>query len=222
MPANDQRKRRRRLLDLEAIIDAGIALLEETGTLTMAALGERLGAHPSSIYHHVRGRTEILTLIRDRLLGSAADAMDPQAPWDEQVAAWVRSLQSHLARHPRLLPALIASEVGTGSELAGYDRLAALLESAGFPAEELILWISVLDQYAIGSVLDLASPDEVWPVAPDSSSALHRAVMAAPRGRARVEAAFGLGVEALIAGMRARLAALTASGREVPAPRSSS
>ena len=60
-------QRRRRLLDVEAILDAALALADERGRITMGELAERLGVSASSVYHHVSGRPEIIERLRDRL-----------------------------------------------------------------------------------------------------------------------------------------------------------
>jgi hypothetical protein len=68
-----------------------------------------------------------------------------------------------------------------------------------------MLWVSVLDSDALGAALDLAAPDEVWRAGGGGTPALEAALRAAPQGRARADAAFELGLEALLVGMRSRL-----------------
>ncbi|WP_433826712.1 TetR/AcrR family transcriptional regulator [Actinoplanes sp. CA-015351] len=202
-------RKRRRLLDIDLIVDSAIALMDETGTITMADLANRLGSSPAAIYRHVDGRNEILILIRNRVLEPVGAAVNPAAPWTEQIAAWLRSLREHLGRHPRLVPLLTAQHVTSTTELVGYARVIDVLGAAGFPDSELILWTSVLDEFAIGSALDLSAPDEVWQTDDSTPAPLIAALQAAPKGRARVDAAFELGVQALIAGMEKRLQEVT-------------
>jgi AcrR family transcriptional regulator len=198
-------QRRKRLLDVESILDAALTCIDEHGRLTMADLAARLGASASSIYHHVRGRPEIIELIRERVVaGVEIPALD-DTDWGEQVAAWMRSYRRSLAEHPKLVLLLTEQTMTAGAVLLGYDRVAALLGSAGFPAGQIMLWVSVLDSYALGAALDLAAPDEVWRT-DGQTPALRDALHAAPQGRARADAAFELGLEALLVGMRCRLA----------------
>jgi len=75
----------------------------------------------------------------------------------------------------------------------------------GVPAREVVLWIGVLDAYALGSALDLVAPDEVWRVEREDLPALRAAIGAAPTGRLRADEAFDLGLGALLAGLRQRL-----------------
>lgn len=198
-------QRRRRLLDVETILDAALACVDELGRLTMADLAGRLGTSASSIYHHVRGRPEIIELMRERLVASVEAPPLDRTDWGEQVAAWMRSYRRSLAEHPNLIPLLTEQTMTAGSVLLGYDRVAALLGAAGFPQGEVMLWVSVLDSYALGAALDLAAPDEVWRADDGVTPTLDAALRAAPQGRARADAAFELGVDALLAGMRIRL-----------------
>ena len=71
----------------------------------------------------------------------------------------------------------------------------------------VMLWVSVLDSCALGAPLDLAAPDEVWHADGGDAPALSAALRAAPQGGARADAAFELGLEALLAGMRTHLPA---------------
>ena len=200
-------QRRRRLLDVEAILDAALACIDERGRLTMADLAARLGASASSIYHHVSGRPEIVELLRERLVAHLEIPPLDRSDWGDQVASWMRSYRRALAEHPNLIPLLSEQTMTAGSVLVGYDRVAGLLGTTGFPEEQVMLWVSVLDSYALGAALDLAAPDEVWRASGGDTPALDAALRAAPQGRARADAAFELGLQALLAGMRSRLPA---------------
>jgi AcrR family transcriptional regulator len=198
-------QRRRRLLDVQVIVDAALALVDEQGRLTMGELAGRLGASAGSIYHHVSGRAEIIELLRERLAARVALPPVDGSDWGSQVTTWIRSYREQLAAHPTLIPLLIEQTMTAGAALRGYDRVAALLASAGLPQDEVILWVTALDSYAVGAALELASPEDVWHSASETTPALDAAVQAGPRGRARTDAAFELGLTSLIAGMRLRL-----------------
>jgi AcrR family transcriptional regulator len=198
-------QRRRRLLDLPAILDAALGLVDEHGRLTMGELAGRLGASASSLYHHVSGRAEIVELLRERLAAQVELPPADGADWATGVTTWMRSYRHQLAAHPTLIPMLIEQTMTAGAALRGYDRVAALLASAGLPPHEVILWITVLDSYAVGAALEVASPADVWQSARETTPALDAAVQAGLRGRARTDAAFELGLAALVAAMEQRL-----------------
>jgi AcrR family transcriptional regulator len=200
-------QRRKRLLDTEAILDAALACIDGTGRLTMAELAARLGVSASSIYHHFSGRTAIVEALRERL----ATAIDPPpldgSDWGAQVGRWMRGYRRALAEHPALIPLLNEQTMTAGPVLDAYERIAILLRHNGVPVSEIVLWIGVLDCYALGAALDVAAPDEVWRLERDDLPTLGDAIEAAPRGRDRADEAFDLGLEALLTGLRQRLAA---------------
>jgi AcrR family transcriptional regulator len=193
------------LLTVEAILDAALACVDQSGRLTMADLAARLGASASSIYHHLPGRAAIVEALRERMATAIEPPTLDRDDWVDQIARWMRSYRAALAEHPNLITLLNEHTMTAGSVLVGYDRVAALLRLAGAPAREVVLWISTLDCYALGSALDLAAPDQVWRIDQADLPALREAVDAAPSGRRRADEAFDLGLDALLTGMRQRL-----------------
>ncbi|MGK5173528.1 TetR/AcrR family transcriptional regulator [Geodermatophilus sp. CPCC 205761] len=206
-------QRRRRLLDVGMILEAALALIDEHGRLTMGELAGRLGSSASSIYHHVSGRAEIVELIRERLATQVDLPPLDGTDWAAQVTAWMHSYRRGLAAHPNLIPLLIGQTMTAGAALEGYDRVAALLAAAGCPADEVVLWVTVLDSYAVGAALELASPVDVWRSEGGRTPVLDAAVQAGPRGEARADAAFDLGLAAILTGMQQRLAGLPVPDR---------
>jgi AcrR family transcriptional regulator len=200
-------QRRKRLLTVEMILDAALACIDESGRLTMADLAARLGASASSIYHHVRGRAAIIEALRERLAATVGLPPLDGTDWGDQICQWMRSYRQALAEHPGLIPLLNEQTMTAGSVLLGYERVAALLRLAGAPVRDVVLWISVLDCYALGSALDLSAPDEVWRAERDDLPVLSEAISAAPPGRRRADEAFTLGLNALLTGIRQQLAA---------------
>ena len=213
-------QRRKRLIDVDAILDASLACIDESGRLTMTDLAGRLGTSPSAVYKHLSGRGAIIEALRERVVvaGMLMPPLDGSA-WIHQVSAWMRSYRDALARHPRLIPLLTETTMTSGSVLRGYDRVAALLRDSGVPPREVLLWISVLDSYALGAALDLAAPEAVWRDEDGDLPALGEALEAAPQGQQRADEAFDIGLTALLDGLRRRLAIeATATDGEHPRP----
>ena len=198
-------QRRKRLLTVESILDGALACVDESGRLTMADLAARLGTSASSVYHHLPGRAAIVEALRERMATAIEPPTLDRDDWVDEISRWMRSYRAALAAHPNLIPLLNEHTMTAGSVLVGYDRVAALLRLAGVPAREVVLWISTLDCYALGSALDLAAPDQVWRLDQDDLPALREAISAAPDGRHRADEAFDLGLNALLTGLRQRL-----------------
>lgn len=198
-------QRRQRLLTVEKILDAALVCVDESGQLTMTALAKRLGTTASSVYHHFDGRAAIVEALRERVLSTVGLPLQESGDWDGQIKVWMHSFRHAMAQHPTLIPLMMEQPITSGPALVGYDRIAGLLQTAGVAPEDVIVWLSVLECYALGSALDLAAPDEAWRVERDDLPTLSSVLKLASRGRTRADEAFELGVDALLIGLRVHL-----------------
>jgi AcrR family transcriptional regulator len=198
-------QRRQRLLTVEKILDAALVCVDDSGQLTMTALATKLGTTPSSVYHHLASRAAIIEALRERVLSTVELPSLESRAWDAQIKVWLHSFRNAVAQHPNLIPLMMEQTISAGPALVGYDRIAGLLQTAGVAPKDVIVWLSVLECYALGSALDLAAPDEAWRVERDDLPILSTVLKLAPRGRKRADEAFALGVDALLLGLRAQL-----------------
>ncbi len=199
------------ILSADRIADAAIALVDDGRAFGVNALARELGVTPSSLYNHVEGKDAIVELMRGRLAVRAAISVPDGLAWDEVVAYVVRAQRAMFAEHPLVLPLLVGKPVTDVTVLGYYEALAEALLSAGFPDDEVLVIVAVLDAFALGSGLDLSAPPEVWQAEP--GSALGRLVAGGEPGHVRADRAFDLGVELLLASLRDRLAAAAGVGR---------
>src|SRR5262249_4505414 len=82
------RKRRRRALTLEAILDASLALLDAHGeaSLTMRTVASAPGCVQASLFRHIRSREELVTLLADRVIRAASSPPPDGLDWAGQAA----------------------------------------------------------------------------------------------------------------------------------------
>ncbi len=188
------------LLSRDRIADAAIDLADSGERFGVNALARRLGVTPSSLYNHVDGRDAIIELMRERL-GSRYFPERVTGEWDHVVRAIVRNLRSLYADHPLFVPLLVGKTITAPVVIDNYDRLATALAEAGFPDDEVLAIVAIVDAFAIGFGFDVASPDEIWrPETPTRT--LGRLVADAERGRERSDRAFDIGLEMLIDALR--------------------
>jgi len=191
-------------LSTDRIADAAMELVDEGAQFGVNAIARRLGVTPSSLYNHVAGRDEIIELMRGRL-AERYMPVSPAGTWDEVVEAMLRAERRMYAAHPFLIPLIVGKTITDATVIASYDRLATALAEAGFPEDEVLEVVAIIDAFSIGFGLDLASPDDVWlPETPTET--LGRLVDAGPRGARRSDQAFESGLEMLLDGLRLRLA----------------
>ncbi|MFF2271912.1 TetR/AcrR family transcriptional regulator C-terminal domain-containing protein [Agromyces sp. NPDC058136] len=201
------------LLSVDRIADAALELVDSGQPFGVNALARRLGVTASSLYNHVDGRDGIIELMRGRIsrdagtadAGSSAERAD--GDWPEIVAESMRAQRRMYAKHPNLVPLIVGKTITDPYVIESYDHLATVLAAAGFPDDEVLGVVAVLDAFAIGMGLDLASPDDVWkPGDETETETLGRLLADAPHGDERSDRAFELGLELMIDSLRGRLA----------------
>lgn len=219
-------------VDVDAVVDAALALADEQGldAVTLRAVAERAGVPVMTLYTYVPGKAELLDCMVDRL--RALQDADPAGPpggggWQARVEALARAeRQLHLA-HPWLVRvsttrpvlgpgATAAYERGLrafeGAGLDDVDRDAALTFVLGFVERCARLYADALD-----AARDSGEDDAGWwaGVAPDLAEAMGpaRFPLAARVGTAAGQAhgaaysaehAFGWGLPRVIAGLGKR------------------
>lgn len=192
-------------LSQPAIARAALALVDATGEVTMPGLARRLRVSPSSLYHHVRGKAEVIELLRGLVFADQEHAYDPDEPWDAAVRRLAHTYRDACAAHPRLIPLLTSHTVAEPHVLRMYEVLATVLIGAGLTPAQTLDTISTVDALVLGAALDLGAPDPVWDgtaVGADLAAAL----ATAGTGRPRADRAFAFGLELLLSGLRGILA----------------
>jgi AcrR family transcriptional regulator len=199
---------RKSLLSQDKIFRAALELVDEFGDFTLPALAKRLSVSPSSIYHHVQGRPEIINGIRS-VIGSdalaAGDFFTAGPTWQDRAAAWARSYRSALGQHAKAIPLLVGEAVTDHATLEIYEHLAAVFVEQGFAANDVVVAVTVLDSFMLGSALDLASPEQAWLAEADAQPALHGAFASASLTGPRSDLGFEVGVAAIIAHLEGML-----------------
>ncbi|WP_434992307.1 TetR/AcrR family transcriptional regulator C-terminal domain-containing protein [Arthrobacter sp. Ld5] len=199
---------RQAILSPEKIYRAALELVDEVGDFTLPGLARKLSVSPSSIYHHVQGRPEIINGIRS-VIGSDAlasgDFFTAGPDWRDRAAAWARSYRSALGQHAKAIPLLVGEAVTDTATLDIYEHLAAVFVEQWFAANDVVVAVTVLDSFMLGSALDLASPELAWLTDAEGQPALHCVFAGAALAGKRSDLSFEVGVAAIIAHLQALL-----------------
>ncbi|WP_128378065.1 TetR/AcrR family transcriptional regulator C-terminal domain-containing protein [Streptomyces cavernae] len=192
------------LLDRRRIGAAALKLADEQGALTIPALAKALGVAPSALYHHVSGRAEIVSLMREELALTTGLDLDWSGPWEEVLRAWAHSYRDAFISHPGAVPLLATAPLTEPFMHAMYEQLARVLLDAGFADRDVMAVITSLESFLLGSALDLVAPAVmVSDVARETAPHLSAALDAIPADRGRAEHGFDLGLRALLTGFKA-------------------
>ena len=194
----------RPVLTAEIIADAAIELIDSGEPFGVNALARALGVKPPSLYNHVQGLEAIIELVRGRLADRYIVDLPVNLPWDETIESIIRAERLMYTSHPHVVPLIATSTVTDQQAINAYDTIASSLVDAGFPDDEVLVLVQLLDAFALGSGLDYAAPDAVWRPEGETRN-LGRLLELEPRGKVRNNQAFEIGLAMLLAAMRVRL-----------------
>lgn len=146
-PAKGGRPRRARdSLSRELIIAAAEEVVQRDGLdrLTFQAIGEKLDAHPTSIYRHFRDKDELLLVLIDTLRArSYAGAMHATDDWLADIKAQARLIHDHYMRYPEF-----ALQMATRrpTDFGSVEFTIGALRRGGYGPEEAALYARALGQ----------------------------------------------------------------------------
>jgi AcrR family transcriptional regulator len=217
---------RKRSLNADRIIEAGMALLDRDGLegLSMRKLGAELGSGATSVYWHVPNKDALLDLVVDRLMeeANAATRHDPGSTWRAELAAYAMALRVVLERHAAAA-VLLSTRAPVGPEgLRFMEGVMGALADAGFGGRQRALAYAALTGYTIGHfVLERRQAPTDRAHRPATGNQLQRLVVllrGVPRGRfpgvfegaadlAEItdEEAFEYGLQRMLDGLEAEL-----------------
>lgn len=124
-------------LSREAIVASAVRLVDEDGleALTVRRLAERLGVTMMALYWHVRDKAQLLDLVGEAILAEIA-LPDAGGDWETDLRALTRATRDGLRRHPNGAVLAFGRARYGPSGLALFERLLAILDSAGFAPDE--------------------------------------------------------------------------------------
>ncbi len=199
------------VLNSTRITQAALKLVSQDGyqSLTMAALAKSLNVAPSALYNHVASKQDVLLLVEDHLMGRVDVSAFRSKPWMEAVVTWAYSYRNVFATHLPLIPVIALLPVTNApATITMYEAVTKGFQNAGWPLESIIDAVVALESFIYGSAYDVNAPADIFdagslsPKAPNFSAAVER------RGismgvRSDADAAFDLGLRAMVAGLAA-------------------
>lgn len=188
-------------LSPDAIASAALELVDKHGEFTLPQLAKALSVTASSLYNHVAGKDEIIELMRGRAMSAISLPDGDSGDWQETVRQIVMSYWESYSKHPRLIPLLTSHTVRDRTTLRVYDALAEALAKAGFPPEERLHAITIIDSFVLGSALDAAAPEIVWEANEHSSQAFKQALDDGLHDASRAEKTFRIGLDVVLHGL---------------------
>ena len=202
-----------RILSQEAITRAALTLIETRGYegLTMSSLARALKVAPSSLYNHVESKGDVLILLQDHVMTQVDVSGFESEPWEQAVRRFAWSYRDVFTRHTPLIPVIAVLPVsGAPQTLAVYEAVTRGFEKVGRPEPLIVPAIIALESFIFGYAFDATAPETIF-----ESGALagayprFTAAVSARKDQAnqrQADAAFGLGLDSLITGLKSAAA----------------
>ena len=201
-----------------------LGVVEEDGldALTMRRVASALNVTPMSLYNHVADKAELVDLMVDFLIGEVmVQSADDRGDWEARLRALVLRNHSMLRSHPGLVRVYAEGVTPGPNGLAAMDLAVGLLRDAGFDDAEAGAAFMVLFQWSMGTLL---VGGQARTSDPSMSSQEHiRALFSAlpledmPNVVATMpclsDHSNDFGLDVIMAGLRARLAAKKSASR---------
>ena len=141
----------------EDIAEAAIKIADEEGldALSMRYLASQLGAGTMTLYHYVRTKDELMTLVTDAVMGEVVLPPGEALPddWREACTVIAHRSRAVLLRHPWTLDIADDPPLGPNS-VRHFDQTLAAVSSLDIPLAERLDIVTCVDEYVFGFCLN--------------------------------------------------------------------
>ncbi len=142
----------------EEIASTAVEIADAEGfdAVSMRRLAAELGAGTMTLYHYVRTKDELLTLVTDTVMGEVIVPDDEPFPseWREALKLIARRTRASLARHPWILDITDDPPIGPNA-VRHFDQSLAAVASLDLPLEEKFDIVTAVDEYVFGYSLQV-------------------------------------------------------------------
>ena len=143
-------------LTRDRIGDAALRLVDAGGldAVSMRSVAEALGTGPASLYAHVAGKDELLSLLIERLAGEMHLPEPDRDRWQEQIKELVREMHSVLLAHRDLARVSLGNIPLGEAALRVSDRMIEILTLGGLPKQVIAYAVDLLPLYAVATAYE--------------------------------------------------------------------
>lgn len=154
-----QPARRPSPLEVDAIVDAAVRLIDEVGLagLSMRKLGAALDVDPMAVYHHVGSKRGLLTLVTARVLAGMR-LPDRAAAWQDRARDWALAYWDVVVANRELTLAGLADPVIAEAGMPLVEPLAAAVADSGLAADLVTANVYLVVDAVHGAALGASAP----------------------------------------------------------------
>ncbi|MCP9967912.1 TetR/AcrR family transcriptional regulator [Actinomadura madurae] len=135
---DEPEKKPRMPLSVSAIVDTAIAIADTDGidAVSMQRIAGDLGFTKMSLYRHVAGKSELLSLMIDTAAGEPPDLDGVSGGWRAKMEEFARQLAEVWRRHPWLPNVTVGTRVMGPCETGWTETAVAALAGTGLTGDE--------------------------------------------------------------------------------------
>jgi TetR/AcrR family transcriptional regulator, tetracycline repressor protein len=185
------------------IVDAALEIIRVEGldALSMRRLSRSLGRSAMAPYWYVSDKQQLLDLVAKEVLSEVAVPATDSGSWEDRLREVVEAIDARLRQHPGIAEVLFARMQSTDRRLI--LGIMEILLSAGFSDADVVLGYAMIHTYLFGRYQVVMRAE--WDEPAEVDATLARLIDLVPGLGGRDFFAFG--VDTIIGGLRARLAA---------------
>ena len=185
------------------IVDAALEIIRTEGldALSMRRLSRELGRSAMAVYWYVADKQELLDLVAKEVLSEVPVPAADSGSWEDRLRDVVEAIDAQLRQHPGIAEVLFARMQSTDRRLI--LGIMEILLSAGFSDTDVLLGYAMIHTYLFGRYQVVMRAEWEEPAEVDDDLARLIALVPGLGGRDF----FAFGVDTIIDGLRARLAA---------------
>jgi AcrR family transcriptional regulator len=147
---------RRPKLSREQLTATALRLADEEGigALSMRRIAAELDVGTMSLYHYVRTKDELLTLVTDAVMGEVVlpPGMDVPGEWRAALTLIAQRSRAAFKRHPWTLDINDDPPIGPNS-VRHFDQSLEAVATLGLPLAERLDIVALVDEYVFGCAL---------------------------------------------------------------------
>lgn len=126
----------------ESIARAALEIGVNKATIPIIAL--HLGVDHSSLYHHVKGRDEIISMAAEVAIKELNWRAPEATTWREELIVLTDSIWALYDQNPGLAEAINHAEVTPQNGILSFAESVSLLQDKGFPLDEAVVAVDIL------------------------------------------------------------------------------
>jgi len=153
--AREEPGSRRAAYSRDAIAEAALKVADAEGfeALSMRRVAQELGAGTMTLYHYVRNKDELITLMSDRVMGELL-IPDDEVPenWREAITEIANRTRNVFRNHPWSIDNMQGGDGGPNG-MKHFEQSMAAVSGTGLPPMKKLEIVSLVDDYVFGYVL---------------------------------------------------------------------